>query len=137
MANTIKPADKILMLLKAKVVKGIPTPKLEYRFHHKRRFRFDLAWREVKVAVEIEGGDWIRGRHQRPDGFNKDCEKYNLAAELGWVVLRYTGRMVKERSMECLEQIARVIANRRGEWENQEPHTEGDGRTSKETTTQK
>lgn len=46
----------------------IPGPKTEYRFHAKRRFLFDFAWPEFKVAVEIEGGTWNRkkpGRHTR------------------------------------------------------------------------
>jgi hypothetical protein len=45
------------------------------------------------VGVEIEGGEWIYGRHNRPEGFMKDCEKYNTAAIMGWKVLRFTGKM--------------------------------------------
>ena len=32
------------------------TPKEEYRFHPKRRWRFDMAILEHKIAIEIEGG---------------------------------------------------------------------------------
>lgn len=64
----------------------------EHRFDPTRLWRFDFANIEDKVAVEIEGGVWLRGRggHTSPSGFKKDCEKYNRAAVLGWRVLRYT-----------------------------------------------
>lgn len=60
-------------------------PEREYRFHPKRRWRFDFAWPSVKVAVEIEG----RGRHQTFTGYRADLEKYNEAVQLGWRILRF------------------------------------------------
>jgi len=60
----------------------------EYRFHEKRNWRFDFAWPQQKVAIEIEGGVRGQGRHTRPQGFINDCEKYNEATLLGWLVLR-------------------------------------------------
>lgn len=68
---------------------GIPFER-EYRFHPERKWRFDFAFPEHKVAVEIEGGVWSHGRHTRGSGFVKDCDKYNSAAILGWRVLRFT-----------------------------------------------
>jgi very-short-patch-repair endonuclease len=67
-------------------------PIREYEFFPGRRWRFDFAFVEngKKIAVEIEG----RGRHQSFGGFDKDCEKYNTAAIMGWFVLRYTPEMV-------------------------------------------
>ncbi len=35
---------------------GLPKPAREYRFHRERRWRFDFAWPDYKVAVEVEGG---------------------------------------------------------------------------------
>lgn len=64
--------------------------KPEYRFHPVRRWRFDFANPEFKIAIEYEGGVWRRGRHIRPVGFINDCDKYNAAALHGWTVLRYT-----------------------------------------------
>lgn len=85
----------------------LPTPETEYRFHGKRRWRFDFAWPEKRLAVEIEGGIWTGGRHTRGAGFEADTEKYNTAAEMGWTVLRYTPRFVQ--SGEALEQVKRVL----------------------------
>ena len=70
-------------------------PEREHRFAPPRRWRFDFAWSERKVAVEVEGGVWTNGRHTRGSGFVKDIEKYNAAAMLGWRVLRFTPGMVK------------------------------------------
>lgn len=62
----------------------------EYRFHPKRKWRFDYAFPAVKLALEVEGGVWTRGRHTRPQGFLNDIEKYNTATLLGWRILRTT-----------------------------------------------
>ena len=69
---------------------GVPMPEQEYRFVDDRRWRFDFAWPVQRVALEIEGGIWIRGRHTRPIGFLRDMEKYNRAAVEGWRILRAT-----------------------------------------------
>ena len=66
----------------------------EYRFHPDRRWRFDRAHPEARVAIEIEGGVWSNGRHVRPAGFEEDCVKYNSAAAEGWLVFRVTSKML-------------------------------------------
>lgn len=90
---------------------GIQEPMQEVKVTEKRRFRFDFAWMNEKLAVEIEGGIWIQGRHTRGVGYVKDMEKYNLAAEAGWRVLRFTPQQIKKEEtykiiQNCLEQIA-------------------------------
>ena len=62
----------------------------ELKFHPVRRWRFDYAIPEHKIAVEVEGGVWTQGRHTRPRGFLGDMDKYNTATALGWRVLRVT-----------------------------------------------
>lgn len=74
---------------------GIKTPEREYRFHDTRRWRFDFAWPDIGLAVEVEGGTWTKGRHTTGAGFEKDAEKYNEAALLGWTILRFTSGMVR------------------------------------------
>ena len=68
----------------------IPLPTPEYRFAPPRRWRFDYCWQKEKVALEVEGAVWTRGRHTRGAGFLKDMEKYNEAARLGYLVIRTT-----------------------------------------------
>ncbi len=88
----------------------LPEPEREFRFAPLRRFRADFAYPGHKILIECEGGTWINGRHNRAAGFEKDCEKYNLAAELGYLVLRYTRRQIE--SWEAVNQIRRVLQKR-------------------------
>jgi hypothetical protein len=77
----------------------IPEPTAEYKFHPDRKFKFDYAFIEQKIAVEIEGGIFPfvdkrgayhkHGAHGSISGILRDMEKYNLAAVLGWRILRY------------------------------------------------
>lgn len=76
---------------------GLPTPEREFRFHDTRKWRFDFAWPDQKIAVECEGGAWSGGRHTRGAGFIADCEKYNAAALQGWRVFRFTKDMIDSR----------------------------------------
>lgn len=62
----------------------------EFKFHPKRRWRFDYAIPEHRIALEVEGGVWTGGRHTRPQGFLGDIEKYNTATLMGWRVFRTT-----------------------------------------------
>lgn len=103
---TTKP-DYPALLISRLFYAGLPTPTREYLFHPVRRWRFDLAWPAIKVAVEIEGGTWINGGHTRALGYQKDCTKYNAAAELGWVVLRYTPAMLSKYT--TVKQISKVV----------------------------
>ena len=77
----------MLVKILQKVLPGVTT---EHRFHDTRHWRFDYAWLEQKVALEVEGGVYTNGRHTRGAGFIADMEKYNAATLLGWQVYRCT-----------------------------------------------
>lgn len=62
----------------------------EYKFLPDRRFRFDFAIPDMKVACEYEGVMSAKSRHTTITGYTGDCTKYNLAALNGWRVMRYT-----------------------------------------------
>lgn len=66
----------------------------EYRFHPLRKWRFDFALAKG-IAVEVDGGIWIAGRHSRGAGMESDFEKCNEGALLGWRVLRFSTGQVK------------------------------------------
>ena len=68
----------------------------EYKFHPERKWRFDYAIPFLMVAIEIEGGLWVKGRHITPRGYLSDMEKYNSASILGWRVLRYAPNQTDE-----------------------------------------
>jgi very-short-patch-repair endonuclease len=89
----------------------IPEPVREYRFHPARRWRLDYAWPDFRLAVEIEGGVWINGRHTRGRGFLGDLEKYNELAMAGWSLLRFTPGQV--RNGEAALRISQWFARRK------------------------
>jgi len=72
----------------------------EYRFIKDRRFRFDIALPDHKIAIEFEGGVFTGGRHTRGKGYVNDSKKYNLATMHGWKLLRYTTDITKELNWE-------------------------------------
>ena len=90
-----------LELLAGVLLDELPGPKpiREFVFAPPRKWRFDFAYPEKKIAIEIEGGIWSAGRHTRGKGFESDCEKYNTATLLGWRVYRFTGEMVGRGEM--------------------------------------
>lgn len=68
-------------------------------------FRFDFSYPKSMVAVEVEGGTWVGGRHTTGKGFESDCVKYNLAAIDGWLVIRVTAAMIADgRAVEFIQQ---------------------------------
>jgi very-short-patch-repair endonuclease len=88
---------------------GLPSPTREYRFHPRRRWRFDFAWPRYKVAVEVDGGIYSRGRHVRGSGFERDAEKRNAAVLAGWRVLHFTPRLVKSgAAVQAIESLMRT-----------------------------
>jgi very-short-patch-repair endonuclease len=70
-------------------------PVREYKFDSIRKWRFDFAWPNLRLAIEIEGGIWTGGRHTRGKGFLDDCSKYNQAALAGWMVLRFPTEQIQ------------------------------------------
>jgi very-short-patch-repair endonuclease len=74
---------------------GIIPPEREYVFAEGRRFRFDFAWPRQRLAVEVDGGLWIGGRHVRPAAVEVECEKSALAAINGWRVIHVAARHIQ------------------------------------------
>ena len=88
-------------------------PKAEYKFLKNRRFRFDFAWPDRMIAVEIEGGVFSGGRHTRGVGYTRDLEKYNLATLHGWLVFRFTTQDVT--TQKAIAFMSDVMDNNRKE----------------------
>lgn len=86
---------------------GIPEPIREYTFH---RWRFDYAWPQVKVFVEIDGGTYNGGDHVIGKGYERNCKKKNQAQLEGWIVLQGDRNMAATYDFALL--VKKVI-NRR------------------------
>jgi len=97
--------ETLALHLKARGIKFVR----EYHFAPGRKYRADFAVLEgiPKILVEVEGGAYSEGRHTRGSGFSEDCIKYNLAATLGFSVLRYTTQMVQAGIAD--REIARLL----------------------------
>jgi len=93
-----------------RLVESLPVhlrgPEREFRFHATRKWRFDLCWPWLMLAVEIEGGAFVVGAHTRGAHFRSDCEKYAEALALGWRVLRVMPEQV--RSGQAAEWVRRL-----------------------------
>ena len=72
--------------------------QVEYKFHPERRWRFDFANPDHKVAVEVNGGQWGVSGHSSGSGLQRDAEKLNAAQALGWKVFVLTTSMLSKRS---------------------------------------
>lgn len=88
---------------------NLPKPEREYRFDEsigRRRWRFDYAWIDRRVAMEVDGGAWTGGRHTRGTGYRNDIEKLAEAMCQGWIVLRVMPEHVDDgRALMWLERI--------------------------------
>ena len=97
---------------------GLPMPRLEYHFAkpkpwQRRKWAFDFAWPNYRVALEVEGGIWVQGRHVRGKGYENDCRKYSVAAIAGWAVIRATQRMLENG--EAIEMVKQAVEIRHGQ----------------------
>lgn len=93
----------------------LPEPVREYKFHPKRKWRFDFAWPDRKVAVECEGGTWLTtsgGRsagHAHPKRFEADCWKHDHAVALGWRVFKVTAGMLDRNPLSFFELLITTL----------------------------
>lgn len=67
----------------------------EFRFNPDRRWKADFRIDGFPILVEVEGGVHCNGRHTRGEGYTADCEKYSVAAAMGWFVIRGTTKQVQ------------------------------------------
>ncbi len=69
---------------------GLPAPVPEFKFDPNRKWRYDWAWPDKKIALEVEGAVFAQGRHTRGAGVLNDMLKYNAGVIAGWRILRCT-----------------------------------------------
>lgn len=70
----------------------------EVKIIPRRQFRFDFIHREAMVAIEINGGIYLRsGGHTSPSGIQRDYEKNNLAIAHGWEAYQLSKAMINPK----------------------------------------
>jgi len=87
-----------------RLLDGPPLEK-EYKFCPGREWRAD--YRIGQWLIELEGGVYSGGRHTRAKGFIEDIYKYNMAAMLGYRVIRIGTGMA---TAHYLEQIIKEVS---------------------------
>lgn len=70
-----------------------------------RAWRFDCAWPEYGVAVEVHGAAFAQGRHTRGAGMMGDSEKLRQAAAQGWRVLPVVTTELRTRPAEVMADV--------------------------------
>ena len=88
-------------------------PAREYRFHPERRWRFDFAFPDEKIAAEVNGGIYKNGRHSRGAGQEGDYEKLNAAIDRGWFVFQFGPNQIRRGEASLL--LARAVRTRRAQ----------------------
>lgn len=70
-----------------------------------RKWRVDFVI--GNLAVEINGGTWIQGRHNRGSSMEKEYEKLNALTAAGYSILQFTSQMVTDG--RAIEQITQLV----------------------------
>ena len=64
----------------------------------KRRFRADIFMPDKGIIIEINGGQFVNGRHNRGGkGYETDLHKINLAQFHGYKVFQFTYEMLSRQ----------------------------------------
>jgi very-short-patch-repair endonuclease len=89
---------------------SLPTPTMQHKFHPTRKWRWDFSFPEYLLAVEIQGGSWIGGGHNRGRQQQKDYEKQREAVKLGWRVLPFNTADMSDPDY-CATFVAEVLCD--------------------------
>lgn len=90
----------------------LPAPLRQYHWCAWRRYRADYAWPEQRLMVEVQGGNWVAGRHARGSGLEKEYERAGIAATLGWRIVPLSTTMIAEQPALCLELVRQALFGR-------------------------
>ena len=85
-------------------------PETEFRAIPARRWRWDFAWPDHHLLVEVQGGIWRKGGHSTGKGITRDAEKMNAATLAGWNVLACTADHIKDG--KAIQWIRKALENK-------------------------
>jgi hypothetical protein len=86
---------------------GLPRPIPQYEIRHRGRLiaRVDLAYPELRVAIEYDSERWHSGRRPR----ESDLERRNRLTALGWHVVHVTGTELAAGAPTAIAALRRLI----------------------------
>lgn len=96
------------LAIEALAAANLPTPEIEYPIPWSPGRRFDLAYPQAKLAIELDGRRW----HSTADRFQADRERDREALAHGWVVVRFTWQDLTGRPREFVGIVARLLVAR-------------------------
>ena len=84
--------------------KGLPAFTRNHPYDSERKFDFDFALVEYRIAIECDG--W---GHKTTKRFEEDILRHNLANKLGWTLFRCTPKLLEEDPAGFVEMIVAAI----------------------------
>lgn len=80
----------------------------QYRFTE-RRWLLDFAYPALRLGIEIHGGTFMGGAHNRGARQRQDFEKANALALLGWRLLVFDTTMVRDgTALQTIESAIQI-----------------------------
>ena len=90
-----KRIDYVGVLIRQMLRANLPEAKREFKFLGNRRFGIDLAYPDIKLAIEVDGM-----AHRIKDRFLRDIEKSNELTFHGWRLVRIYTRWIANEKCE-------------------------------------
>jgi very-short-patch-repair endonuclease len=86
---------------------GLPLPRRRYELTVAgRAYVLDMAYRRERIAIEVDGFDFHRGR----EAFDKDRDRQNALVLAGWTILRFTSRSTEDGIVSTVRRALDVCA---------------------------
>jgi hypothetical protein len=96
-----------LVVLDALIDAGLPTPVAQLWVDTPAgRFRLDLAWPDLLVAVEVDGR-----QHADPDAVVADARRDAALAALGWTVIRVRSWALASDLRVAIDRVRSVVTS--------------------------
>ncbi|BAL85942.1 hypothetical protein AMIS_7220 [Actinoplanes missouriensis 431] len=105
-ARSESPMETCLRLLL--VDAGVPPGAVQFEVRQASGWlvgRVDLAWPEVRLAVEYDGD-----QHRSAEQFRRDVERLNALRMAGWTVLRFTAEDVLRQRLKTVRLVTAALA---------------------------
>jgi len=82
----------------------------QHKFHETRQWRFDFAFVDLKIAIEIQG---IGPGHNSIPAMKNDYEKGNEALRYGWITIYLMGYQLEPDTINStIDYILQIIKDR-------------------------